>query len=49
MGAAIALRGDFDSRSLRQLANATKDAEQSRRFSRGRRFMTAVRARMRHG
>jgi len=32
MGSAIALRGDFDSRSLRQLAKATKDAGQSRRL-----------------
>ncbi len=31
MGAAIALRGDFDGPGLRRLAKATKDAGQSRR------------------
>ncbi len=32
MGAAIALRGDFDGPGLRRLAKATKDAGQSRRL-----------------
>ena len=32
MGAAIALRGDFDGPGLRQLAKAAKDAGQSRRL-----------------
>ncbi len=31
MGAAIALRGDFDGPGLRRLAKAAKDAGQSRR------------------
>ena len=32
MGAALALRGDFDGPGLRRLAKATKDAGQSRRL-----------------
>ncbi len=32
MGAAIALRGDFEASDLRRLAKATKDAAQSRRL-----------------
>ena len=32
MGAAIALRGDFDGPGLRRLAKATKDSGQSRRL-----------------
>ncbi len=32
MGAAIALRGDFDGPGLRRLAKATKEAGQSRRL-----------------
>lgn len=49
MGSALLLRDDFDGRALRQLARQTKDANRRGGCWRSPRFMTAARARMRHG
>jgi hypothetical protein len=43
MAAPVVLRSDYDARALRELAKASKDADQTRRLLPWRRFMTGLR------